>query len=628
MRAVFVLCVSSIAIACGSADPETPAPEPTPAPEFGGAAGELSDRRLVLGDGWTCALSDDRKVNCIGVLPFEPDEDGLMVTRPIHAFGALRGAVEIAGGARVLCARDGAGRVACAQPEGIARLEALDGASSLGAASNVVCAGYEDGHVRCARDGALEREITRGVEDAIDVRTVGEAHVCARRREHPIACWGGDAFSIREQTEDGASAPPAIANVGGRPCPIDASGAVTCAAMRVLPFEAVAFESQGARACGIDREGVLRCLRGPRQFEVVPGEGRALELRVAERHSCVRREGDVLECWGDDHHGQSSGTPPPAEAEITAVRGLPPALDVALATDVGCALDAAGALRCWTAADREAHLVVAPALASLAAVRGAVCGRTTSGEVRCVRSEAMESVVLAGVDAGGALTGDERASRLVAVSRSGAVSLASVPQVARGTSTRRPLAALQGATDIALVEGDRACGVRGGRLVCAGPAEGGAEGVESEPAIDEVARFFAGGGARFVVRSDGSVWAWGQSFGGMLGLPPDDALAETPARVAELERPGRMVASSTASCAFGEHAPLVCAGVLLAGPTALDERESFLPLPGVGGVRAVALSGSAGCVVDAEGVTACWGEVRADGHARRIATPTRVAMRE
>jgi hypothetical protein len=528
VRAAVVLTLVSIAlvaIACGDREaPETPPPEPTPAPELGGTAAALSEQRLVLGDGWTCALSDDRNVRCFGAAPFEPDEDGLVPARPIHVFALLRGAVELAGGARTLCARDGEGRVGCARAGELARLEALDGASSLGAAGNIVCGGYIDGSVRCTRDGVLEAEITRGVDDAIDVRTVGGAHVCARRREHPIACWGGDAFSIRERVEDGASAAPGIASVGGRPCPIDASGSVSCAAIRGLPFAAVAFESAGPRACGIDREGILRCLRDVRTFEEVPGAGRALELRIAERHACVRREGDVLECWGDDHLGESSGRPPPGEAAITAVRGLPPSIDVALGAELGCALDAVGALRCWTVADREARLLPSPPLASLAALRGAVCGRATGGEVRCVRGEGADAVVLPGVNAARALFGDERIPRLVAVSDSGAVSLVSVPTTPRAPIVRRGLTGLAGATDVAIVGTELACGVRGGRLVCAGELE---DSPEAELVIDELARFFAGGGARFVVRETARCGRGGRASAACSASHPTTRSGET-----------------------------------------------------------------------------------------------------
>ena len=56
----------------------------------------------------------------------------------------------------------------------------------------------------------------------------------------------------------------------------------------------------------------------------VPGLHNVVELKAGNAHTCARRQGGDVLCWGENLHNQVLGTAPPAYLRPTAVRGLPP----------------------------------------------------------------------------------------------------------------------------------------------------------------------------------------------------------------------------------------------------------------------------------------------------------------
>jgi alpha-tubulin suppressor-like RCC1 family protein len=49
-----------------------------------------------------------------------------------------------------------------------------------------------------------------------------------------------------------------------------------------------------------------------------------VEVKAGNSHTCARRQGGDVLCWGDNLHNQVLGKAPTAYLRPTAVKGLPP----------------------------------------------------------------------------------------------------------------------------------------------------------------------------------------------------------------------------------------------------------------------------------------------------------------
>lgn len=606
---MFVLLVS----ACGP-DPAPPARAEARRPtRYGQAEGEVTERRLVVGQGWTCALDEERNVRCWGQLPWEEEP------RPVHEIEALRGAVQIEGTGAGMCVRDGAGFVKTVSEGGIADLDSLRGASSVGAGGALCCAAFEDGHVACAFGGEPYEPAGQNIDDAIDMRSVGTL-ACARRRENLVTCWGVREGSPFERVQPGPMPPARLGTMSGRPCLIDDDGRATCItnpARLPVTFPVRALEGWGADYGAIDEGGRLHVFDpATRSFNIHGGD--ALTVGVSRvDHGCVMRVDGAVECWGDDRQGQVTGVLPARASEVTTVRGVRGATDVALANGQACAL-VEGALLCWSATDAEASPIDVGdvALEEIVHTGQAVCGRDAEARVHCAIEGHL--VLIPGITAVSLHEGVR--GRLVAVDARGAVVVFRAdPARAEPWTARR----LRGATELGMVDRMTVCGLRRGALVCEVPQGGELH----EPEITGASRLFVGGGQRFAVSEDGAVRAWGGAGSGELGVAPGsgpDGRHGEPVAVEGLPSEElTIVASARASCAYGATGPLRCAGAVPF--TSEGDAPGFREVEGVADVRAFALRGGAGCAVVADGEVRCWGEVlRADGRARRWLTPTPV----
>lgn len=621
-------------LACGGPPEPAPAPaperaaravEPTPEPEprtppeatpiavpFGEGAADAAptDRRLVVGDGYSCALRSDRTVACWGQHP------GTESPTAATSVPELTGAIELAGDDAHLCARDGAGRVRCVgRGRDLEALAAIAGATSIGVAG-AVCATLASGALRCAGLGEAQASTAADVDDALAVHSMHE-HLCVGRRAHPALCFDAFADSWADVAESTGVA--RFGDVGGSACAIDPDGRATCTNDRFAPPAHLAqLDGQGARYCALTTAGRAHCFGPPSSsFDSVPGP-RVVSIAARADHACILGEDDTVRCAGEDLRGEVSGRLPAPAGTATVVAGLGPMTDLAVGLGRACAIDATGALFAWGPESAEATRVArAPRLVALAGARMALCGVAPAGQVHCLDHDAA-LVVLRGIRVGTIADGAGR--DLVASSRGGVPAVLSVYTDEPELDVYPELA---GAGELAVV-GDRAlCGVLESRLVCA------ARDADVPPTHDlsGVSRFFADPWHRVAVTERGVVF-WGR---GDIAPVPDASgtigRAEPPHSDAPIAAPSLegmaglwLDGVATRHDADGRIRRLVA--------TSGESRWADVGgLEGVGEVRRVAASGSEGCVLSADGGVRCWGErARADGQPRVVAAGAWVSV--
>lgn len=302
-------------------------------------------------------------------------------------------------------------------------------------------------------------------------------------------------------------------------------------------------------------------LTRPASFVPVFTEGDVQEVELGADHGCVRRLGGVVQCWGENEHGEVSGdellVPWP---QVVALPG--PAAQVSLGSERTCALlvgapGAGGRVSCWgTFLGVRQPPKVLPVLADVVELRlsgHALCLRTSDGTVRCGYGDSPLFAV-AGLAAPQQLVvGAEHACARLAGGR-----------VACWTVRAQDFAPDKGAlfartvelTDVEqLASGDaHVCARRGDRrVVCWGGNDYGelGDGTRSSRAapapvarLTDVVDVVAGGHRSCARRQGGGVLCWGQNllddamFHALTGLqspsgPPseDDSLIAEPLRV-------------------------------------------------------------------------------------------------
>jgi alpha-tubulin suppressor-like RCC1 family protein len=584
--------------------------------------GVVQPTAIALGNEHTCALGADGDVSCWGRGKEGQIGDGGDSMRPIKI--PLTGrAVEIAAGHQHTCARLEGGAVACWGHDGYGELggasrpgflvPGLAAVTSLrigtthscviGAGSRVLCWGghwlsgfFGSGHDRyqrtpaevpelagvseiavgaehvCGRkqgdvvcfgatlDGQLgdptiecckpARGSPQGVND-VAALSAGFRHTCALRKSGSVVCWGG-----QESTD-------------GRPRPI--AGLTDVTQIAAGAFHTCAMRATGEIMCwGDDENGQLgRGVAGRISHPVhVPAlADDTLGLALGYIHSCARRAGGVVSCWGPD----------PEQASPGAVPELGIATQLTSGIYETCALQGSGVVRCVQRGRGPfpaGTITVPGGVATLAHGGAGICARTTARRVACVEEisdahalpgplRARTAVVLNGFsDVDLLAVGDHdvcsvgkqvqcahHESGLFA--RSPGTSPWSAPTVIRD---------LVVADITAIAAGDqRVCVLlRGGRISCWGAGS-------TTPAlvkgIDDAVELAVGARHACARRKDGSVWCWGDDAVGQLG--DGDQLFEPrsePARVANLEDTVEIGAGGHHTCARTKQKGVFCWG--------------------------------------------------------------------
>lgn len=215
---------------------------------------------VCAADGYTCVITADRRVACIGQAG-----EGDYIARTWTPVARVTGAQRIACGGLLTCALLEGGDVVCWGDDLTQDRRILPGRATPPAPARPPTA----------------RRFATGATDL----WVGDAHVCVRTAEHPLACFGyGDTGEL------------------------------------------------GVERCGGDERCVLT-------RDLVPFPEARVDDRVfLARGTCLGRPGEPVRCWGGrDAHYEGFSLEPAALPETEDAVGL----------TTGCARFADGSVKCW-----------------------------------------------------------------------------------------------------------------------------------------------------------------------------------------------------------------------------------------------------------------------------------------
>jgi alpha-tubulin suppressor-like RCC1 family protein len=362
MRAHIALLsmVAAMGVSCGNGyHPPVPQPSPSPSPPLGpdpnpspspfptvpdpSCVGDV-DRPVCMqmpscsanavavstGENHTCALTDDAAAWCWGELGPRYSGVTTAVPAPVMALGTQ--VAQVVAGAFHTCARKLDGTLWCFG-EGVSG--ELGTGQTYGQAAPVrvpisdvvfVSAGYErtcavrsDGTLWCwgeAAHGAVGDE-TQG--DANSLRTqpvqvfalgtqvldvsVGGAHVCARKQDRSLWCFGQNAYGqIGDGSFQDALVPVQVMAVGTHVIAYSAGHIHTCASL-----------DTGETLCWGNNSPNGQLGDGTTSDRFVPTPARINNqagVSAGGAHTCARSAAGVLSCWGSDASEQlgDSGT--------------------------------------------------------------------------------------------------------------------------------------------------------------------------------------------------------------------------------------------------------------------------------------------------------------------------------
>jgi alpha-tubulin suppressor-like RCC1 family protein len=250
---------------------------------------------------------------------------GSWTTTPVQVLDIVD-AVEVGVGGQHTCARRANGTVACwgsgvfywslGDPSVMisyrpVQVVGLDQAVELSVGANHSCARRVDGTVVCwgfnsyggVGNGAVSVRAAPsrvlGVSDAVEV-AAGQQHSCARRANGTVVCWGGNSFGqLGAGSAAGAMALSPVAVVG-------LTDAVEVAAGH---FHTCARRAGGSVVCwGVNVNGQLGAGSAVGMMALSPvavaGLTDAVEIAAGYAGSCARRANGSYVCWGDNTYGQ------------------------------------------------------------------------------------------------------------------------------------------------------------------------------------------------------------------------------------------------------------------------------------------------------------------------------------
>lgn len=234
-------------------------------------------------------------------------------------------------------------------------------------------------------------EAVAGVSDARGV-ALGSDHACALLSDGSVSCWGQNAQGQLGDPGLGTRMQPGtVAGVSGA-TQVAAGDQHTCALVG-SPGKVLCW---GQNANGQIGSGKVSASE-PSAVEVT-GISDAVEVAAGGEHTCARRAGGTVTCWGYNYFGQlgrDSKQPTRATAPADVV-GIGDATQLALGRYHSCALHASGTISCWgynskgelgdgTSTDRQKPVDVLTIrdAAALAAGSWHTCAILRSGPVLC-----------------------------------------------------------------------------------------------------------------------------------------------------------------------------------------------------------------------------------------------------
>lgn len=343
-----------------------------------GVAGLGAVSQLSTGYSSNCALRMNGALRCWG-----QDHDGQLGDESV----AVRSPVAVTGLAGV--ARVAAGELhTCAVVDGGVRCWGSDDEGQLG-----------DRPARRDENTASSEPVpVLGLTGVAEV-SPGFQYTCARLVNGTVECWGIDNVG-----QLGTGDPSRTDQDIPRPV-LDRAGGPSLGGVRQIAasyYHVCALMTGDAVRCwGQNNHSQLGVAtmqeRNPLPL-VIQGLSDAEEIDVGPVHTCARRTGGTVQCWGEGLQGSLGGGTAGPRVERATVTNLTTVAQVALSEDSSCALRMDGTVQCWgrnhegqigngtrvsqpvPSAGQAAQL---NGVAEIAAGNFHVCARLTDATVRC-----------------------------------------------------------------------------------------------------------------------------------------------------------------------------------------------------------------------------------------------------
>jgi alpha-tubulin suppressor-like RCC1 family protein len=318
-------------------------------------------------------------------------------------------------------------------------------------------------------------------------------------------------------------------------------------------------------------------------------------LDCGDFSSCAVGSDGLVRCWGrnkDGELGQPQATK--EQGKRATVPGLGKATDVALASQLSCAILENKHVKCWGSGK----------------LGGKVLDNSQPTEVEGI-DDAEE------IEASGAI-----------VCARGAKGIKCWGEDEKSIGT--PPAGVFKQISTGFTHG---CALdQKGAVTCWGVGDWGPKGKYTAPGVKDALEVVTGDRHACVIAKDKSVLCWGMNDSGQLGTKPDFTPHPKPAAVPGVKGATKLFAGETANCALLGDGTLKCwgsnnEGELGLGKQSTDERPTAVT--GLSGVEHICFASAHACALTQEHKLYCWGSNNfgqiGDGTKERRTTPTAVA---
>jgi alpha-tubulin suppressor-like RCC1 family protein len=477
---------------------------------------------------------------------------------------------------------------------GIPRMNGMTDVVSIATSVGHACAAFGDGRVECwgnnftgqLGDGtsmaSLSPVTVTGVSNAVEV-VVGDYHSCARDSFGNVKCWGegaagelGDGNSAASLVPVTVALPQPASNIGagaGHTCAVLVDGTVSC---------------WGSNDSGQIGDGTFYTAYSPVLALDVTG---AAHVDGGGEHTCALLATGGIKCWGYNFSGQAGAGLSDTYLNPTDVVGIDDAVAIDLGYNYTCAIHSGGYPACW--GDNAAGQLGTGNYDSSTVPVGV--GGYPDGGASAIFASGTHSCVLS----------SDGSLACFGTNYYGELGIGNQDNTFSATPVTRPLTPPPA-----------------GSVVCWGDNNQFQSGTEMGrdnlvprlvPSVTAVA-VASGGMHTCVLEEAGGVKCWGDNLYGQLG---DVA---SPAGIAPVVVPGvanahGIVAGSNHTCVLLETGGVTCWGDNTYGQLgyegALPGAHPVQNLPA--GVTAVAAGQGHTCALIADGSVSCWGD---DGHAQ------------
>lgn len=280
----------------------------------------------------------------------------------------------------------------CSDVHQPALVQGLKNVNSLAAGNHNTCALMSSGEVACFGD-TLSHQLGGDVQstqchsfpakipelfDAIEV-TAGRSHICARRKDGQVACWGDNTNGqVSEQIKADTSKPQEvgiddaiqIAAAYDYTCAVRATGELVCwgdlgpgrgrsshlmpiktpdKVIRVAPglFHTCALLASGRVWCWGSNSSEL----GHHEDGVVEGLSEAVDIVAGDRHTCALQSDGAVGCWGSNIHGQLGDGTTRSRDDFIKIANLADVTSMTAGSSFSCAIVSGESLWCWGIGD-------------------------------------------------------------------------------------------------------------------------------------------------------------------------------------------------------------------------------------------------------------------------------------